>query len=404
MKKIVIFVPYNPFPPKGGGTIRVWKMAEGLDRKGWRVIIICYGNFGKTFKVGKILIKQLRFPLGFRIKSMFLNLFVKKLGQKKLLLRINRMRAELKDDRIEDLIIKINPNVAQCESIWFCKSAIETARILGKPVILTEHNIESKLMESLGLDSSSFVSIEKEILKNVDYVICVSKDDEKILREWGIKNVKTIPGGFELKITKKIDIRKMYGLPKNCFIGIFVGSAWLPNVEAVNNLLKIAEETKDNICFLVVGSVKKAFTKKKIPENVIFTGYVSDNILANIYDQCDIGVLPLISGGGAKQKTIDLINAKIPFVATSVAVQGLTEIFGLKNLVNCIIEDDISKFPDWILRLKDDRKLLRKLKVELKHLAVQTWDEMVKKYERIYEILLNQQGRFPKWYRDAHKL
>ena len=189
----------------------------------------------------------------------------------------------------------------------------------------------------------------------------------------------------------------MYGLPENCFIGIFVGSAWLPNVEAVNNLLKIAEETKDNIYFLVVGSVKKAFTRKKIPENVIFTGYVSDNILANIYDQCDIGVLPLTSGGGAKQKTIDLINAKIPFVATSVAVQGLIKIFGLKNLVNCIIEDDISKFSDWILRLKDDRKLLRKLRLELKRLAVQTWDEMTRNYEHIYEFCLISKGTSKKY-------
>jgi len=388
-RKVLIFSPYNPFPPKGGGTLRVWKLAEGLWKRGWSVVIMCYGNREKKLCVNGVLIEQLRFPLAYRFKTLLLNFFVKKFRMLNFLLNINYMRAKLEDDRVEKIIGELHPDVVQCESIWFSRSLIN-AKKLGIPVVLTEHNIESELMESFGLDASHFKEIEKNIVMNFDYVVCVSEKDEETLRKWGIERVKTVPSGFEAEYGKGINIRRKYGFSEDSFLGVFVGSAWFPNVEAVKHLCEIARELEEKVYFLVVGTVNEAFrsidrsTGKKVPKNVVFTDFVPDDELTDIYRQCDFGVIPLTSGGGAKQKAIDLINVEVPFISTKKGVEGLTGYFNLKHLENCIIEEYPSKFSEWILKLRNNKKFYFKLKDGLRFCKRQKWGKMAKRYEQIY--------------------
>lgn len=386
-RKVLIFSPYNPYPPKGGGTLRVWKLAEELRKRGWSVTIMCYGNREKKICVNGILIEQLRFPLIYRFKTLLLNFFVKKFEMLNFLLNINYMRAKLEDKRIEKIIRELCPDVVQCESIWFSRSLINTTKKFGIPVVLTEHNIESEVMESFSLDVGCFKEVEKNIVMKFDYVVCVSEVDEETLREWGVERVKTIPSGFEPKYGKGINIRRKYGFPEDSFLGVFVGSAWLPNVEAVKHLCEIARELEEKVYFLVVGTVNKAFADKEVPKNVVFTDFVPEDELADIYRQCDFGVIPLTSGGGAKQKAIDLINAEVPFISTNKGVEGLTGYFNLKHLENCIIEEDLSKFSEWILKLRNNKRLYIKLKDGLRLGKKQKWGKMAKKYEQIYMLL-----------------
>ena len=42
--KLVLFNSYCPYPPKGGGDLRIWKLVEALVNRDFDVHIVCLDN------------------------------------------------------------------------------------------------------------------------------------------------------------------------------------------------------------------------------------------------------------------------------------------------------------------------------------------------------------------------
>ena len=85
-------------------------------------------------------------------------------------------------------------------------------------------------------------------------------------------------------------------------------------------------------------------------QNVYFCGYV-DNLAASLSNS--IMIVPLRIGSGMRMKILDAVNCQIPFITTSVGVEGLL----FENEKDCLIADTEETFVANLLRLIDDVQL-----------------------------------------------
>jgi glycosyltransferase involved in cell wall biosynthesis len=112
---------------------------------------------------------------------------------------------------------------------------------------------------------------------------------------------------------------------------------------------------------------------------VSFAGYV-ENLDAYCCSAAAM-VVPLVFGTGIKIKVIDALARGLPIISTSCGTEG----FDLEPGVHCLVEDDLSRFADAMVRMLDPafnadltRRILRYYR---EHLAPQ-------EVERSYRALL----------------
>lgn len=138
---------------------------------------------------------------------------------------------------------------------------------------------------------------------------------------------------------------------------LIVGSmSWFPNVEGiiwfVNNVMTklISEGYK---LYVVGGSPAEAIVDigKKYPDNVIVTGRVPT--VDEYFEECDISIVPLFKGTGAKIKVLESIARGIPTISTTYAAKD----YDIKD--ELMLADDSDRFIECIHMLEADA-LLRK--------------------------------------------
>lgn len=102
------------------------------------------------------------------------------------------------------------------------------------------------------------------------------------------------------------------------FILLFVGFAFFANIEGIKWFIDSVMPSLQNCKLQIVGNgMDKIFKSSK---NIEVHGFVED--LASFYYNCDIVVLPILSGGGMKTKTAEALMYGCPIVGTKEAFEG----------------------------------------------------------------------------------
>ena len=155
------------------------------------------------------------------------------------------------------------------------------------------------------------------------------------------------------------DFEKREGL---VFVG---GFAHPPNADAVlwfaSEIFPAIRRQIPDIQFYVVGSkVTDEIKELEQPGNgIIIKGFVSDEELEAIYQQCRIVVVPLRYGAGVKGKVVEAIYNGAPIVTTSVGAEGIPEVE--KTLA---VADGAEEFADAVVNLYRDPERLKTLSGE----------------------------------------
>jgi glycosyltransferase involved in cell wall biosynthesis len=181
--------------------------------------------------------------------------------------------------------------------------------------------------DQIGL--STIPEIEKEeieICENADVVFTLSTYEQEIL-ERKLKNPKVrlnpifIYSEFptiNLDFTKREDL-------------IFVGGfAHTPNVDAVKwfceEILPAIIQRKPGIKIHIVGSNPSNEVIALECNNVVVHGFMKDEDLMKLYNQCRLSVIPLRYGAGVKGKVLEAMYYGLPIVSTSIGIEGIEDI------------------------------------------------------------------------------
>jgi glycosyltransferase involved in cell wall biosynthesis len=115
----------------------------------------------------------------------------------------------------------------------------------------------------------------------------------------------------------------------------FVASDYEPNRVALGNIESVAKilyKRDPSIKFVIAGSV----AKKKIVENLIYLGKVTDFSLASLMYECDAFFCPLEEGTGISIKAIEAARYEANLISTNVGLRGL-DLGALKSRFDLIV-------------------------------------------------------------------
>ena len=132
-----------------------------------------------------------------------------------------------------------------------------------------------------------------------------------------------------------------------------------PNIDAViwfvENVWPIVHKVLPTIKFYVIGSKPTDEIKALADENIIVTGFISDEELFEYYKKCRLAVVPLRYGAGIQGKVVEALYQQIPLLTTSVGAEGMPD--AQKYM---LIEDSEKGFSEKLVNLYNDVQLLEK--------------------------------------------
>lgn len=202
-------------------------------------------------------------------------------------------------------------------------------RILpGARIILVCHNIESELFKQqvsrlpylarplFSNDIRKYSELEDRSFRKASLIIAISDCEvEAIRRKYPAANVVHIPPVFEK--TRRVATRSENGAVLR--LGFVGRMHWWPNRDAVawlrHNLTPLPEGRE--IHFYGVGS--EGMTDPQM--GLIGHGFVEDP--EALWNQIDIAICPMRSGGGANIKLVEALARGVPVLTTSFGMRGL---------------------------------------------------------------------------------
>ncbi|MFY0518394.1 glycosyltransferase [Lysinibacillus sp. UGB7] len=213
--------------------------------------------------------------------------------------------------------------------------------------------------ESLKKSAEEWKKTEFDLYEKSDVVYYPSDVEVREIKKYYPNiNAKAIPAYIfdEKEIIEPEQFQNREGL---LFVG---GFGHKPNVDAilwfVSAILPRILEEKPDMKFYIVGSNPPDEIKSLISKNIIVTGFVSDEELIQLYDQCRIVVVPLRYGAGVKGKVVEAMYYQMPIVTTSVGAEGIVR---SENILT--IAESEMEFAQKVLDLYDDMESLSLLSI-----------------------------------------
>jgi glycosyltransferase involved in cell wall biosynthesis len=193
----------------------------------------------------------------------------------------------------------------------------------------------------LGIEVARLFKFENKLYSNADELWVLSTKDRNILTSlFAIpENKITIKppqlSDFIYKIERNIEKIEKKSLlfwaamnrPENEQAAItFIQKCFI-------NLLEIDSEYK----LYIVGSNPSLKIRKFASENIIVTGFIENP--THIFEKAQIGIVPLLQGAGIKLKTLEMLQAGLPVISTSIGAEGI------ETSSNIFVND---RFDDWV--------------------------------------------------------
>jgi glycosyltransferase involved in cell wall biosynthesis len=381
VNKLFTISPYCIYPPVTGGPKRIFYLNRGLVRSGWNVFQFS-GSTKRDGALSTLLPKEIEIhpkyteyknfnPLMYYFNKMLTLTGCPLMGFSlfpRLLFNPKVLKQKIKSHKY---IMLEHPYLYKQ-----IKRRINDQQFL----ILNAHNIEYKIYDekSRGNLVKSWMSkrlfnIEKEAFLRANISFVCSEEDKKIAIDlYGANPERVIvaPNGVDvpefhiISDEERNSAKQVIGQKGNT-IALFIGSNWQPNVEAVDEIVKMAKVSK-NLHYLVVGGVGQHF-KNHQADNITFTGFVDD---INLYIAAsDVAINPMVSGSGTNIKMFEYLAAGLPVVSTAFGSRGLT---GNDN--GAVISSSLADFPRSISVIVNNVEELLEKRQHARKMVVENYD------------------------------
>lgn len=349
---LTVVTTYPIYPPQGGGQNRVFYLYKSLaEYYNITIISLVHSSFQQSKKEIAPNLFEIQVP--------------KSLEHEEREKQMNKEAGLAVTDIAVIDIFELSPEYIK----QFKEAAIKSSFVLttspytypmikkysNRPIIYESQNVEYILKKQMLKDSffnnellKKVYDTEKECIKKSLLTTVCSIDDQFSFNELYNINIKTplIPNGVDLGSVKyygkkRKQFKKEILGYKDRKTAIFIGSEHKPNIDAVEEIIKIAK-MKDCMLFIIVGGVHIAFKSRKLPNNILFKGFVDNDEKDRLLSISDVALNPMLSGSGSNLKMLDYIASGIPVISTKIGARGL-------NLpTGTIIIADTQKFIDYL--------------------------------------------------------
>lgn len=273
---------------------------------------------------------------------------------------------------------KHSPHVVLISQPWGVFSTYLVVRKifgLSSPIIQDSHNVESEYVKIIAKDKNipwiiklfyqiTTNFIEKLAVRYANYTFAISHENKRIfIKKYGAipEKIIVILPAIKVNLHKKTKrLKKSKNQIWAVFHGIYRTVQNREAIEIIKN--KLAKELKKykNFKFVVFGKGVPVIEE----EHFKSLGFVED--VYSTLQECDMAVVPLVSGEGVKIKMLDYMTVGLPIVTTKKGAEGLE----LMDGKHAIIGDDIDeKFVKAIEYLIENPKIRKKLGRNVKKIA-----------------------------------
>jgi glycosyltransferase involved in cell wall biosynthesis len=191
---------------------------------------------------------------------------------------------------------------------------------------------------------------ERECVKWFDKTLLINKDEADLLQrkaqQPSVQTIKPFLPSTEREVTRRYD-----GSP----VFIILGALNVPhNQFSVTYFLETQmDNIMDKIAGVRVRVIGRGATEELLrlaaeyEQNISIEGYVDD--LDSIFSESCAMIVPLLFGSGVKIKTLEAFARGLPVVSTTYGIEGIP----IQNHVNCVVENDITRYPIVMSKLLD---------------------------------------------------
>ena len=197
----------------------------------------------------------------------------------------------------------------------------------------------------------------KDILKKLSGVVCVSGNNERLLRETGFIDAQMRTGVFpngvdetKFRVLDRAACRRELNLPADAFIVAYTGT--FSSNKGVDRLCQALKNCEDVYSiFMGQGPVEPE------GERILFKGRVPNDQVAKYLNAADVFVLPT-RGEGCCNAIVEALSCGLPVISSDLAFND--DILHEGNSIRVDVED-VEQIRDGILKLYHDPGLRRAL-------------------------------------------
>ncbi len=224
---------------------------------------------------------------------------------------------------------------------------------------------------------------EKRVYQKFSHVVVTTDDDYQQVRNFNIKApISVLPNGVDLEIfpCRKSD-------PGDHHLIITGGMDYVVNIDAAcffsQDIFPLLRQKYSDVTLTIVGA-NPAESVIKLGEEagIKVTGKVQS--MAEYLHKATVCVIPLRSGFGIKNKTLEAMAAGVPIVASDRGLEGM-EVDGKNIPLRALRANKIEEYVKSISDLFEDENLRQTLSKNGREYVENnyTWESIGEKYEKI---------------------
>lgn len=257
----------------------------------------------------------------------------------------------------------------------------------NKRIIVTIHGLDWQRAKWGGFATKYIKFGEKMAVKYADEIIVLSENVKKYFKDNYDRSTNFIPNGVSKPtILKAKEIKDKYNLSKDSYI-LFLGRI-VPE-KGIHYLIDAYQKINTNKKLVIAGGAsdtddyyQELKEKSKNNENIIFTGFVQGEELAELYSNAYIYCLPSDLEG----MPLSLLEAmSYGNCCLTSDIDECSEVLEDKGVI--FKKTDITDLADKLKKLCNDNNLVRKYKDESQNFILNkyNWDEVTKSTLTIYK-------------------
>ena len=393
--KILMLTPYLPYPLLSGGQIRTYNLLKKLANKHEVTLFALIKDHNERKYIPELekycskvrVFKRSSTP--FTLNTIFrtaISTFPFLVIRNHVPEVIDAVKAELANE---------NYDLIHAETFYMMPHIPETT----VPTILVEQTIEYLGYESyakkaprllrwlLNIDIAKIKHWERHYWRQSKTLIVMSEEDKTFIgNELGSEEkIEVVANGVDTAwfAEKK---RTAPSTPTLLSVGTF---KWLPNVEAVDFLVKkvwpLVKKKMPKSILWIVGNAptKEVMAFQEQDPRIIVSGTIPD--IRNAFKSAHVLVAPVFSGKGTRYKILEAMASSTPIVATTTAVEGLDVV----HRTHVLTSDTPEGMAELVVELLKDPELQKKLAKNGKQFVKNKYDWSIisEKLDTIYQTI-----------------